>query len=56
MNEPYEDVTLVCRDCLQQFVWTVGEQEWFAERALHQARRCPSCRHARKAERTDYRD
>jgi hypothetical protein len=55
-TEQYNDEILVCRDCCEQFVWTAGEHQWFAERALHQPRRCRSCRQARKAERTDYRD
>ena len=26
----YEDKTLVCKDCGQEFVWTAGEQEFYA--------------------------
>ena len=47
-GQQYSDEVLVCRDCLERFVWTAGEQEWFAERALHPPRRCKSCRTARK--------
>ncbi|MBQ9300647.1 MAG: zinc-ribbon domain containing protein, partial [Clostridia bacterium] len=28
----YEDKTLVCRDCGQEFVFTAGEQEFYAEK------------------------
>ena len=30
----YEDKTLVCRDCGQEFVFTAGEQEFYAEKGL----------------------
>jgi CxxC-x17-CxxC domain-containing protein len=45
----YSDQTLTCRDCGQEFVWTAGEQEFYASRGLmHPPSRCPSCRRARK--------
>ena len=30
----YEDKTLVCRDCGQEFVFTAGEQEFYAEKGF----------------------
>jgi len=43
------DQTLNCRDCKQEFVFTVGEQEFYAHRGLMNApSRCPECRAARK--------
>ena len=30
----YQDKTLVCRDCGQEFVFTAGEQEFFAEKGF----------------------
>ena len=27
----FEDKTLVCKDCGKEFVWTAGEQEFYAE-------------------------
>jgi CxxC-x17-CxxC domain-containing protein len=45
------DQLLVCRDCNQEFVFTVGEQEFYASRNLmNTPSRCPSCRAARKAQ------
>jgi len=45
------DQTLYCRDCNQEFVFTVGEQEFYASHNLTNApTRCPSCRAARKAQ------
>jgi CxxC-x17-CxxC domain-containing protein len=44
------DMTLQCRDCGREFVFTVGEQEFYASRGLtHTPARCPECRAARKA-------
>ncbi len=48
------DQTLYCRDCNQEFTFTVGEQEFYASRGLTNApSRCPSCRAARKAQMGD---
>ena len=49
----FADKTLQCRDCGQQFVFTVGEQEFFAEKGLmNEPQRCPACRAARRRERS----
>ena len=46
------DKTLTCRDCGQSFVFTAGEQEFYASRGFtNEPGRCPNCRAARKAER-----
>ena len=51
----YEDKTLVCKECGKEFVFTAGEQEFYAERgfqsepqrckaptgSMPMARRCP---------------
>ena len=45
----YEDKTLVCKDCGNEFVFTAGEQEFFAEKGFtHEPVRCKNCRDARK--------
>ena len=45
------DQTLRCRDCNEEFVFTVGEQEFYASHNLTNApSRCPSCRAARKGQ------
>lgn len=43
--------TLTCRDCGQEFVFTLGEQEFYTQRGFSEPQRCPSCRQARKAQR-----
>ncbi len=48
------DRTLTCVDCGQPFVFTASEQQFYAERQFSEPRRCPSCRSARKAARSDY--
>lgn len=48
----FEDKTLVCKDCGAEFVFTAGEQEFYAEKGFeNEPVRCKECRAARKAER-----
>jgi CxxC-x17-CxxC domain-containing protein len=48
----YQDKTLVCRDCGQEFAFTAGEQEFYAERGFqNEPTRCRECRQAHKANR-----
>lgn len=48
----YEDEKLTCEECGNEFVFTAGEQEFFAERGLtNKPKRCPDCRKARKMNR-----
>src|SRR6516165_6117659 len=50
-NMALSDQTLYCRDCNQEFVFTVGEQEFYASHNLTNSPTCcPSCRAARKAQ------
>lgn len=45
----YEDRYLTCRDCNCEFVFSVSEQEFFAEKGFtNEPGRCPDCRAARK--------
>ncbi len=46
------DRSLTCRDCGQEFTFTAGEQAFYQERGFSEPQRCPSCRSARKAQRT----
>lgn len=48
-NEGYQDRILTCRDCGQDFIFSAGEQEFYASRNLTNAPgRCPGCRAARR--------
>src|SRR5437588_12953360 len=47
----FQDKTLVCKDCGQEFIWTAGEQEFYASRGLQNApTRCANDRAARRAQ------
>ena len=47
-----QDKTLTCRECGQEFIFTIGEQEFYLSRSLmNEPRRCPECRVARRRER-----
>ncbi|MGE5599523.1 MAG: zinc-ribbon domain containing protein [Bacteroidota bacterium] len=46
----FADKTLVCRECHSKFVFSAGEQEFYAAKGLtHDPTRCKACRQARKA-------
>ncbi len=46
----YADKTITCRDCGMDFVFTSGEQEFYAQKGFtNEPTRCASCRQARKA-------
>jgi CxxC-x17-CxxC domain-containing protein len=45
------DRSLTCRDCGQEFVFTLGEQEFYQQRGFSEPQRCPTCRQARKTQR-----
>ena len=44
----YEDKTLICKECGKEFIFSAGEQEFYAERGYQEPQRCKSCRDARK--------
>jgi len=49
----YTDEKLSCTDCGGQFVFSAGEQEFFASKGFqNKPNRCPDCRAARKAGRS----
>ena len=45
----YAEKTLTCYDCGAEFIFTQGEQEFYASRGFtNEPRRCKSCRDNRK--------
>ena len=47
----FQDKSLKCLDCGQQFTFTAGEQEFYASRDLkNEPKRCPACRKSRKSQ------
>jgi len=46
----YNDKTMVCKDCGQEFTFTANEQEFYAEKGFtNEPQRCKSCRDQRKS-------
>ena len=49
----FADKTLNCRECGGSFVFTAGEQAFYAEKGLlNEPQRCPECRANRRRERS----
>ena len=45
----YQDEKLICEDCSSEFIFTTGEQEFYAEKGLvNKPKRCNSCRQNRR--------
>ena len=48
---PYEDKTIICADCGQEFVHSADDQARYAERGFtNEPRRCRPCREKRKSQ------
>ena len=48
----FQDKELVCKDCGATFVFTAGEQEFYAEKGFqNEPVRCRDCRNQRKSQR-----
>ena len=53
----FSDRELTCRDCSSAFIFTAGEQEFYATKGLqHDPVRCPSCRANRRTMRPEERE
>lgn len=49
---PYEDKTIACSDCGEDFIHSAEDQARYAERGFtNEPKRCRGCREKRKAER-----
>lgn len=45
----FQDRAITCLDCQQDFIFSAGEQEFFADKGLtNEPRRCKPCRTAKK--------
>jgi CxxC-x17-CxxC domain-containing protein len=48
----FQDKTLVCKDCGNEFIFSAGEQEFYAEKGFeNEPVRCRDCRDARRRSR-----
>lgn len=53
--EEKQDRTLKCKDCGNDFVFTAGEQTFYAEKGFeNEPARCPECRKTKKQERRGF--
>ena len=48
MNNEFMDKILTCLDCGQEFIYTIGEQEFFWAKGLAEPKRCKPCRILRR--------
>jgi len=39
-----QDKKIVCKNCGTEFIFTVGEQEFYAQKGLIEPKRCKDCR------------
>jgi hypothetical protein len=52
----FQDKLIQCSDCKTNFTFSAGEQEFFQSKGFtNEPKRCPSCRRANKARRSDSR-
>jgi len=49
--DQFQDRKLACEGCGNDFVFSVGEQKFFLQKAFAEPRRCPDCRKGRKKDR-----
>jgi len=50
----FQDKSIQCSDCKTNFTFSAGEQEFFHSKGFtNEPKRCPSCRRANKARRSD---
>ncbi len=58
--EKFQDKILICVDCKEEFVFSIGAQEYFAEHGFtEEPKRCRSCHHyppRMRTRRTDDKD
>lgn len=45
----FQDKKLICKECSQEFIWSAGEQKFYADKGLQNPPgRCPECRRIKK--------
>lgn len=53
----FQDKTLICRDCNKEFIWSAGEQKFYAEKGLQNSpSRCPDCRKQIKEKKANHQE
>lgn len=46
----FQDKTLDCAECGEQFVFSADDQQYHSERGYTDPKRCPECRRARRSQ------
>ncbi len=46
----FQDRTLDCAECGEQFVFSADDQQYHSERGYTDPKRCPACRRARRSQ------
>ena len=50
-----EDIKIICKDCGEEFLFSVGEQNFYEEKGFqNKPVRCKACRDKKKAEKANY--
>ncbi|MDR1565422.1 MAG: zinc-ribbon domain containing protein [Oscillospiraceae bacterium] len=50
----FEDKTLTCKECGAEFIFTAGEQEFYASKGFeNEPQRCKNCRDQRKGAKSE---
>ncbi len=56
MEKELKDIEVTCKDCGEKFLFTVRDQEFYAEKGFtNQPVRCKACRDKKKSERNNNR-
>jgi len=51
----YQDKTIICKDCNQEFTFSAGEQSFYVEKGFeNDPVRCSDCRKIKKEKRKNY--
>lgn len=45
-----EDKKLICKECNSEFILTVDDQAFYAEKGFKEPKRCQDCRRLRRAQ------
>ena len=44
-----EDKKLICKECGDEFILTIDDQQFYAEKGFKEPKRCKDCRRLRRA-------
>lgn len=53
-NNKYKDKNLYCRNCEKEFVFSVGEQQFYEKKAFQLPKHCRACRKTNKIKQVSF--